>query len=110
MKYKLLLTDSCLELINKIPDKKIQRTILNQIEGLSDDPNKQGKRLVKELSGFRSIHAAGRYRIIYKVDKQTVIIYILAAGIRKQGDKKDIYKITKKLLNAGLLDLEKDKN
>jgi mRNA-degrading endonuclease RelE of RelBE toxin-antitoxin system len=45
--------------------------------------------LVKDLSGFRSIHAAGRYRIIYKVDKHTVIIYVLATGIRKQGDKKD---------------------
>lgn len=110
MKYEILITDTCLALIDKIPDKKIQRTILNRIEGLSDEPDKQGKMLVKELSGFRSIHAAGRYRIIYKVDKQTVIIYILAAGIRKQGDKKDIYKITKKLLKAGLLDLETDKS
>jgi hypothetical protein len=38
-----------------------------------------------------------------------VIIYVLAAGIRKEGDKKDIYQIAKKLLNAGLLDLETDK-
>jgi mRNA interferase RelE/StbE len=109
LKYEILITDTCLGLIEKIPDKKIQLAILNRIEGLSDEPDKQGKMLVKELSGFRSIHAAGRYRIIYKVDKQTVIIYILAVGIRKQGDKKDIYKITRKLLKAGLLDLEKDK-
>ena len=105
MKYKILITDTCLALIGKISDKKIQRTILTRMEGLSDEPNQQGKMLVKELSGFRSNHAAGRYRIIYKVDKQTVIIYILAAGIRKQGDRKEIYEITKKLLNAGLLDL-----
>jgi mRNA interferase RelE/StbE len=109
LKYKILITDTCLALLEKIPDKKIRRTILNRIEGLSDEPDKQGKMLVKDLSGFRSIHAAGRYRIIYKIDKQTVIIYILAAGIRKQGDKKDIYEIAKKLLNAGLLDLETDK-
>ena len=88
MKYKILITDTCLALIEKIPDKKIRRTILKRIEGLSEEPDKQGKMLLKDLSGFRSIHAAGRYRIIYKVDKQTVIIYILAAGIRKQGDKK----------------------
>jgi mRNA interferase RelE/StbE len=104
LKYKILITDTCLALIEKIPDKKIRRTILKRIEGLSEEPDKQGNMLVKDLSGFRSIHAAGRYRIIYKVDKQTVIIYILAAGIRKQGDKKDIYKIAKKLVNAGLLD------
>jgi mRNA interferase RelE/StbE len=109
LKYEILITDTCLALIEKIPDKKIQRTILNRIEGLSDAPDKQGKILVKELSGFLSIHAAGRYRIIYKIDKQTVIIFILAVGIRKPGDKKDIYKITRKLLKAGLLDLEADK-
>jgi mRNA interferase RelE/StbE len=104
LKYEILITDTCLALIEKIPDKKIRRTILNKIEGLLDEPDKQGKMLVKDLSGFRSIHAAGRYRIIYKIGKQTVIIYILAAGIRKQGDKKDIYKIAKKLLGARLLD------
>jgi hypothetical protein len=37
-----------------------------------------------------------------------VIVYILAAGIRKEGDKKDICKIAKKLVRAGLLDLELD--
>jgi len=110
VKYKILITETCLALIGRISDKKIQRTILNRIENLSEEPDQQGKMLVKELSGFRSIHTAGRYRIIYKIDKHTVIVYILAAGIRKQGDKKDIYKITKKLLKAGLIDLEKDKS
>ena len=109
MKYRVRITDTCLALVEKIPDKKIQRTILDRIEDLSDEPDKQGKRLVKDLSGFRSIHVSGRYRIIYKIDKQTVIVYILAAGIRKQGDKKDIYKIAKKLFNAGLLDTDPDK-
>ena len=106
MKYRILITDTCLSLIGKIPDKKTQRTVLNRIQKLSHEPDKQGKKLVKDLAGFRSVHAAGRYRIIYKIDKQTVIIYVLAAGIKKEGDKKDIYKIAKKLLNAGLLDLD----
>ena len=104
MKYRILITDTCLRLIGKIPDKKIQRSILDCIQKLSDEPEKQGKKLVKDLSGFLSVHAAGRYRIIYKIDKRTVIIYVLAAGIRKEGDKKDIYKIAKKLLDAGLMD------
>ena len=106
MKYKILITDTCLTLIRRIRDKKIQRTILDRIQKLSDEPDKQGKKLVKDLSGFRSVHAAGRYRIIYKIDKQMVIVYVLAAGIRKEGDKKDIYEIARKLLNAGLLDFD----
>ncbi|MCP4622709.1 MAG: type II toxin-antitoxin system YhaV family toxin [bacterium] len=91
--------------MRKLSDKKIQRTIFDRIEQLSKEPEKQGKNLVQDLAGFRSVHAAGRYRIIFKIDKKTVIVYVLAAGIRKEGDKKDIYKITKKLLNAGLLDI-----
>ncbi len=109
MKFRIRITDTCLALIDKISDKKIQRKILDRIRNLSDEPDKQGKRLVKDLSGFRSIHVAERYRAIYKIDKQTVIVYVLAAGIRKEGDKKDIYKVAKKLLNAGLLDLNPDK-
>jgi len=105
--YRIRITDTCLVLIEKIPDKKLQQTILDRIENLSHDPGKQGKSLVKDLSGFRSIHAAGRYRIIYKIDEQTVLVYVLAAGIRKEGDKKDIYRIAKKLLDAGLLDLDR---
>ena len=105
MRYRILFTETCISLIKKLSDKKIQRTILDRIDQLSEEPDKQGKYLVQDLSGFRSVHAAGRYRIIYKIDKKTVIVYVLAAGIRKECDKKDIYKIAKKLLNAGLLDL-----
>jgi mRNA interferase RelE/StbE len=104
LKYRVLITDTCLRLIEKILDKKIQLSILDRIQKLSEEPEEQGKKLVKDLAGFRSVHAAGRYRIIYKTDKRTVIIYVLAAGIRKEGDKKDIYKIAKKLLDAGLMD------
>jgi len=104
LKYRILITDTCLRLIEKIPNKKIQRSIFDRIQKLSDEPEKQGKKLVKDLAGFRSVHAAGRYRIIYKIEKRAVIIYVLAAGIRKEGNKKDIYKIAKKLLDAGLMD------
>ena len=106
MRYRILITETCISLINKLIDKKIQRTIFDRIEQLSEDPDKQGKYLVQDLSGFRSVHAAGRYRIIYKIDKKTVIVYVLAVGIRKEGGKKDIYQIAKKLLKAGLLDLK----
>ena len=75
-------------LIEKIDAKKIQLTIiLNRIEMLSDEPDKQGKKLVKKLSVLRSAHNAGTYRIIYRIDKQTVSVYVLAAGIRKEGNK-----------------------
>jgi len=96
LKYGILITDTFLNLIDKIADKKIQRRVLDRIEKLSDEPEKQGKRLVKDLTGFCSVHVFKRYRIIYRIEEKTVTIYVLAVGIRREGDKKDIYAIAKK--------------
>ncbi len=104
MIYRLEITETSLSLIGKIPDKRIQSVIINRIEGLKTDPEKQGKRLVKDLAGFRSIHVAGRYRILYKIEKDTGVVWVVAVGIRKEGDQKDIYKLAKKLLKLGLID------
>jgi mRNA interferase RelE/StbE len=103
MRYKVEITETCLSLIAKIPDKKIKTSILDKIEALEKVPQKQGKVLVKDLTGLRSIHAAGRYRIIYKLDNNSNIVWVLAAGIRKQGDRKDIYEVARKLIKSGLL-------
>lgn len=106
MTYKLEVADVCLSLVEKISDKKTQAAIIDRIEALGRDPEKQGKPLVRRLAGFRSIHAAGRYRVIYKIDNDATVVWVVAAGIRKEGDKKDIYKIAKKLLKLGLLDYQ----
>ena len=106
MTYKLKITETCLSLLEKITDKRIQSASLDKIEGLGIDPEKQGKALVKELAGFRSIHASGRYRIIFKIEKDPYVVWVVAAGIRKEGDQKDIYKLAKKLLKLGLIDYE----
>ena len=106
MIYRVRITEVCLALIEKIPDKRIQSRILDRIEGLKKDPEKQGKRLVQKLSGFLSVHVAARYRILSEVDEDSRNVWTLAAGIRKEGDQKDIYKIAQKLLNLGLLNHE----
>ena len=106
MTYKLRITDVCFSLIEKMPDKRIQSKIVERIEALNTDPQKQGKRLVKKLAGFCSIHVAGRYRIIYKIDQNSSFVWIITAGIRKEGDQKDVYRIAKRLLKLGLIDHE----
>ena len=106
MTYKVEITDVCLSLIEKIPDKRIQSIIMDRIEALKTDPEKQGKILVKKLAGFRSIYVAGRYRVIYEIDDDSTVVWVVAAGIRKEGDQKDIYKVAKRLLKLGLLDYE----
>ncbi|MEG4328624.1 type II toxin-antitoxin system RelE/ParE family toxin [Microcoleus sp. herbarium5] len=63
------------------------------------EAQKQGKALVDNLSGFRSIRAVGqRYRIVYQVEQDRVLVVVVGLGRRKDGDKKDIYTILEKLL------------
>lgn len=106
MTYRLEITNVCLSLLAKILDKRIQSSIIDKIEALKTDPEKQGKILTKKLAGLRSLHVAGRYRIIYKIDEALTAVWIVVVGIRKEGDQKDIYKIAKKLIRLGLLDYE----
>jgi len=63
--------------------------------------------MIDELAGYHSLRAVGqRYRIIYKVKEEEVLVVVVTLGIRKEGDKKDVYELAKKLIRLGLLDLE----
>jgi mRNA interferase RelE/StbE len=101
--YKIKLTQLVVEGIKKI-DKNAQKQIINKFESLKSEPLLLGKALKGPLKDYRSIRAAGqRYRIIYKVMEKEVIVIIVAIGMRKEGDKKDIYELMKKYIKTGLL-------
>lgn len=101
--YKIKLTKIATENLQKI-DSKTLNQILNKIESLKEEPALLGKQLKGPLKEFRSVRAAGqRYRIIYKVMDNEIIVIIIAVGIRKSGDKKDIYELMKKYIKTGLL-------
>jgi len=104
--YKIQLTKVAAENIQKI-DTKTRDQIINKINQLKDEPLLLGKPLKGLLKEFRSVRAAGqRYRIIYKVIENEIIVIIVAVGIRKSGDKKDIYELMKKYIKIGLIDQE----
>ena len=53
---------------------------------------------------FLSLRAEGqRYRIIYRVEGDKVVVMIVAVGIREEGDRGDIYALAQKLVRLGLL-------
>lgn len=108
--YKIKLTFIAAENIKKL-DSKTQNQIINKIESLKEEPLLAGKPLKGPLKEFRTIRTAGqRYRIIYKVIEKEIIVVIIAVGIRKDGDKKDIYELMKKYIRTGLLkEDDKDK-
>jgi mRNA interferase RelE/StbE len=103
--WQIVITPTALKMIKGISDTRIRGKIADVIDKLSEDPGKQGKALVGELSGFRSIRAVGqRYRVIYKIIKKKVVVIIVAAGIRREGHKKDIYQLAKKLIKMRLVE------
>lgn len=104
MKWQILLTPTALKLLSDISDRRIREKIGTVIDRLTEDPEKQGKALLGELAGFRSIRAVGqRYRIIYQIRGNDIVVVIVAVGIRRDGAKDDIYTLAKKLFRLRLL-------
>jgi len=102
--YTIAWTETALKLAEAIPDQRVRRLISQRADQLAKSPEQQGKPLVAELAGFRTVRAVGqRYRIVYRVERREVVVVIVAVGRRKAGGKTDIYELAKKLLRLGLL-------
>ena len=105
MKWQILFTPTAFKLLSDISDRHIREKIGAVIGRLTEDPEKQGKALLGELAGFRSIRAVGqRYRIIYQIRGNEIVVVIVAVGIRRDRARDDIYNLARKLLRLGLLD------
>ena len=101
--YRVVLTSLAESMLEAISDKRIQQSLRDKMRGLSQEPDQQGKPLVGELSGFRSLRAVGqRYRIVYQTDRHKQFVIILAVGIRKEGSRSDIYALAQKLIKLHL--------
>ena len=104
MKWQILFTPTAFKLLSDISDRHIREKIGAVIDRLTEDPEKQGKALLGELAGFRSIRAVGqRYRIIYQIRDNDIVVVIVDVGIRRDGAKDDIYNLAKKLFRLRLL-------
>jgi mRNA interferase RelE/StbE len=103
--YSIIVRPAAEKMLEKITDRRIRGKIDEKISGLANEPGKQGKELGGDLEGYRSVRAASqRYRVIYRVDGENIVVVVVALGIRKEGDKKDVYKLTQRLFKLGLLE------
>ncbi len=90
-----------------VSDRRVQKGLQTSLRRLEYEPEQQGKPLKNELAGYRSVRAVGRrYRILYKIEEDQVVVVVVALGIRKEGDRKDVYALAKRLARLGLLDQE----
>lgn len=97
-------TETALKLVEAIPDQRIRRLVSQRVDQLGTSLEQQGKPLMGELAGFRSVRAVGqRYRIVYRVERREVTVLIVAVGRRRSGDKSDVYELARRLLRQRLL-------
>lgn len=104
-------TNSAKESLKALP-KKVRKGILDKADEVlkSGDPRKHYKPLIGPLSGhYRIVYS--RYRAIFKVEEEQIAsggvllhltVIFIAAGIRKELDKNDIYRVAKKLVETVL--------
>lgn len=102
MSYRVSFTRQAERMLASIADRRIQAGLVKRAIGLEEEPNSQGSPLYGELAGFRSVRAVGqRYRIIYQVGENFVIIE--GVGIRRAGDRSDIYSLLTRLVRLGIV-------
>lgn len=104
MIYRVDILPAAQDMVLKIADRRIQEKLLERMTALAGDPELQGKPLGDDLAGYRSVRAVGqRYRIIYRIERSEVVVVVVAAGIRKEGSREDVYRVAAKLIRLGLL-------
>lgn len=66
--------------LNRLPEKAAA-AVLEALVAIEDDPHRLGKPLIAELEGVLSARR-GPYRILYRLDRFTGVIYVVAIGHR----------------------------
>jgi len=104
MAYRIEITPTALESLEAIVDRRTRSAIVRRIEALVEDPEKQGKRLRGWLAGFMSTRAAGqRYRVVYKIDYKKERVVVCLVGLRREGNRRDVYELAEHLVRRGLI-------
>ncbi|MGB6930500.1 MAG: type II toxin-antitoxin system RelE/ParE family toxin [Syntrophobacteria bacterium] len=84
-KYRILIKPSAVKEIEAISPKKDRQRIVGRITKLTDNPRPPG---CEKLSGQEKYRIRqGRYRIVYSIEDQDLIVYVV-----KIGHRKDVYR------------------
>ena len=84
-KYKVLVKPSAVKELENIPRKKDRQRIVERISTLADDPRPHGSQKLSGNDRFRL--RQGSYRIIYSIEDDALIVYVI-----KVGHRKDVYR------------------
>ena len=81
-KYRLLLKPSAVEEIEAIPFKRERQRLIECIAKLGENPRPPG---CEKLSGQEKYRVRqGRYRILYAIEDQNLLVNVVKVGHRKE--------------------------
>jgi mRNA interferase RelE/StbE len=84
-KYKLRIKKSAAKELGAIPRKADRKRVISRIEALADDPRSPGCRKLSGLERYRV--RQGPYRIVYSIEDDQLLVYVV-----KIGDRKNVYR------------------
>jgi mRNA interferase RelE/StbE len=79
-KYKLLIKPSAVKDIEAIPLKRDRQRVLQRISKLAEDPRPFGSEKISGQDKYRV--RQGRYRILYTIEDQELIVQVVKVGHR----------------------------
>lgn len=98
-RFTIIVTPQAHADLGEVRDTRSRGAITRKIDALELEPDKQGKPLSRDLTDYRAVRAAGqRYRVIYHVALLEEVVTVVVVGIRKEGDKRDAYRIAARRL------------
>ena len=84
-RYRLLIKPSAVKDIEAIPLKRDRQRVVERISKLAEDPRPSGSEKISGQDKYRV--RQGRYRILYAIEDQDLIVQVV-----KVGHRKDVYR------------------
>jgi mRNA interferase RelE/StbE len=84
-KYRLLIKPLAVKEIEAIPLKRDRQRVVERISKLAEDPRPSGSEKISGQDKYRV--RQGRYRILYAIEDQDLIVQVV-----KVGHRKDVYR------------------
>jgi len=84
-RYRLLIKPSAVKDIEAIPLKRDRQRVVERLSKLAEDPRPSGSEKISGQDKYRV--RQGRYRILYTIEDQDLIVQVV-----KVGHRKDVYR------------------
>lgn len=83
--YRLLIKASAAKELKAIPNKRERQRIVRRIQSLESDPRPRGSQKLSGKERYRI--RQGQYRIVYAIEADELVVYVV-----KIGHRKDVYR------------------